>query len=194
VHVGLGTVPFLAEQSQRLARLVQAIHGETDALLARITSPALVFHETRQSEHLTIGWVFDSFPRRHRGQRDAIVTFPNVPQALREKVQAAYPGRACWYFRRDPTTEAATLVPCSAATALMDRSSADDALPLWIRPTAYRVTNFDQLHSNSLRRVRDATGRPVVLCCSLEQLRSLGAAIERAEFERCITDSPRGAD
>jgi hypothetical protein len=194
VHVGLGTVPFVAEQTLRLARLAAAIHGETDALLARIQAPALVFHEGRASEHLSVGWVFDTFPRRQRGQKDPLVTFPNVPEALRTKVQAAYPGRSCWYFRRDPSTEAASLVPCSEARALMNRTEPDEAPPLWIRPTAYRMTNFDQLHSNSLRRLRDASGRPLVLCCALEQARSLGMAVERAELARCVEDSPRGGD
>lgn len=190
VHLALGTVPFVGEQSLRLARLVAAIHGDSDAALARVTPPAIVFHELRQSEYLMVGWALDSFPRRNRGRSEPVVTFPNVPETLRARVLAEYPGRACWYYRRDPDTAAARIVPCAEAVALMNRSPDDDGRPLWIEPTAYRLTGFDPRHANSLRHVRDAAGRRAVLCCALDESERLGAVIEPAERQRCLSRSP----
>jgi len=190
VHLALGTVPFVGEQSLRLARLVSAIHEDSDAALARVTPPAIVFHELRQSEYLMVGWALDSFPRRNRGRNEPVVTFPNLPAALRARVLAEYPGRACWYYHRDPDTAAASIVPCAEATALMNRAPGDDARPLWIEPTAYRVTGFDPRHSNSLRRRRDATGRRAVLCCALDEGETLGAVVDPAERARCLPRSP----
>jgi hypothetical protein len=189
VHLGLGTLPFIGEQSLRLARLVSAIHDESDAALARVTPPAVVFHELRQSEYLMVGWLLDSFPRRNRGRSEPVVTFPNVPETLRARVLAEYPGRACWYYRRDPDTAAASIVPCAEATALMNRPLDDDARPLWIEPTAYSVTGFDPRHSNALRHRRDAAGRRVVLCCALDEAEKLGAVVDPAERNRCLTRS-----
>jgi hypothetical protein len=190
VHLALGTAPFVAEQSLRLARLVGAIHDDSDAALARITPPAIVFHELRQSEYLMAGWLFDSFPRRNRGPSEPVVTFPNVPEALRAQVLAEYPGRACWYYHRDPETAAASIMPCSETTALMNRPLNDDGRPLWIAPTAYRLTSFDPLHSNAVRHRRDAMGRRVVLCCALDQAETLGSVIEPSDRARCLSRSP----
>jgi len=190
VHLALGTAPFIGEQSLRLARLVGAIHDDSDRALARVTAPAVVFHELRQSEYLMVGWLLDSFPRRNRGRSEPIVTFPNVREALRAQVLAEYPGRACWYYHRDPNTAAASIVPCAQASSLMNRPPDDDGSPLWIEPTAYRVTGFDPRHSNSLRHRRDASGRRVVLCCALEEAEKLGDVIEPSERERCLSRSP----
>ncbi|HEV8550459.1 MAG TPA: hypothetical protein VGQ57_15550, partial [Polyangiaceae bacterium] len=121
VHFGLGTLAFFGEQGARLARLIETIHADSDRALARVEQPALVFHETRDSEQRSAGWVFDSFPERRRGQRDAVVTFPNLPPAFRNRVMAQYPGRHCYYYRRDPATEVAELRPCAGNEALMNR-------------------------------------------------------------------------
>jgi hypothetical protein len=188
LHFALAALPFGIEQTARLSRLVDAIHADSDRVLARIEPPAILFHETRASESRPTGWVFDSFPERNRGTRDAIVTFPNVPERERARVLAAYPGRACWYYHRDPVTESVELKTCEAARALMDRTPTDDALPLWTRPTAYRLTNFNPLDAARLGHVRDAQGERVPLCCALEQGRRLGVPLKESLFGRCIAD------
>ena len=191
VHLGLGTSVFVGEQVWRLQRLVTTIHADSDAALARVTTPALVFHETRQSESRVTGWVFDTFPRRFRGHDDAIVTFPNVLPALRARVSAEYPGRHCYYYRRDPETEAATLTRCEDAGALMDRPSWDDeGRPLWLLPTAYKHTSYDPMHANAQRHVRDAKGDPVITCCGLRNLRDLGGSVPAEALTHCIEDGP----
>ena len=191
VHFLGGTVEYVIEQSLRLDRLVTTIHADADQALARVEPPALLFHETRDSEHRPAGWVFDSFPRRYRGKSDPVVTFPNVPPVLRTSVLREYPGRRCYYYRRDPETEAAELHRCDGAQALMDRPPwEDDARPLWIRPTAYEKTNYDPLHANALRHARDATGKRVVTCCALRGVALSGAPVLKSAFARCVEDGP----
>jgi len=191
VHLGLGTSVFVAEQVLRLERLSTTIHADSDAALARVTTPALVFHETRQSESRIAGWVFDTFPKRFRGHDDPIVTFPNVGPSLRARVLAEYPGRHCYYYRRDPETEAATLTRCEEARALMDRPFwEDERRPLWLVPTAYKVTSYDPMHENAQRRVRDAKGIPVSTCCGLRNLRESGAEIDAKALASCVQDGP----
>jgi hypothetical protein len=191
VHLGLGTAVFVGEQVLRLERLVTTIHADSDAALARVVAPALVFHETRQSETRIAGWVFDTFPRRYRGHGAAVVTFPNAVPALRARVLAEYPGRHCYYYRRDPETEAAVLSRCEDARSLMDRVPwEDDRRPLWLQPTAYKLTSYDPLHENARRRARDATGAPVATCCGLRNLQELGATVRPEALLRCIQDGP----
>jgi hypothetical protein len=191
VHLAFGTLSFLGEQTLRLARLIHTIHADSDAALARIEGPALLFYELRGSERRAAGWVFEAFPARFRGKSDRIVTFPNVPAAHRARILAEYPGRACWYYRREPFTEAAELLRCDAARKLMDRTIGDDdKLPLWIQPTAYRVTSFDPLASNSKRHARDAQGRIILTCCGLRELRELGVPVDATHLEHCVADGP----
>jgi hypothetical protein len=191
VHFGVGWLGFVVEQTARLERLVTTIHGDSDRELTRVTTPALVFHETRGSEQRSAGWVFDSFPERLRGQNDPIVTFPNLPPQFRAHVIAQYPQRNCYYYRRNPETERAELRRCGDAVALMDRPPwEDEARPLWIQPTAYRLTAYDPLHSNAGRHAHDAQGRRVVTCCALRTLRELGAPVPEAVQARCTADGP----
>jgi len=191
VHVTLGTLAFDAEQTWRIARLVALVHEDSDAALARIHAPAILFHEVRGSERRAIGWVFDTFPERNRGHRDQVVTFPLVPALLRAQVRAAYPGRDCFYYRRNPDSEAAELRHCEDATALMDRSIADDdRRGLWIEPTAYRVTPFNPGAANRRRRVFDKSGYGVVTCCALRELAQYGVKIRPETTARCIEDGP----
>jgi len=191
VHFLGGTAEFVVEQSLRLDRLANTIHADADRALARIAAPALLFHETRGSEHLIAGWVFDSFPRRYRGKNDPVVTFPNVPPALRAQVLRAYPGRRCYYFRRHPETEAAELHTCAEAQALMDRPPwNEEERPLWIRPTAYDKSDYDPLHANAVRHARDATGERVVTCCALRGMAVMGAPVLKSAWARCVEDGP----
>jgi hypothetical protein len=195
LHLVFGTGLFLGDETARLSRLVTAIHADSDAALAKMELPAVVFHETKGSEVLIHGWVFDSFPRRYRGLHDPVVTFPNVPEAARAGVLRAYPGRACYYYRRNPATSAAELRRCAEAGALMDRPYAlDEERPLWIQPSAYKLTSYDPFHSNAARRVRDAQGLPIVSCCGLKGIAALGAKVKPAAFARCVTDGPDAPD
>jgi hypothetical protein len=190
VHLALGTLTFDIEQGARVNRLVHAIHADSDRALAQLEAPALVFHELRASESRPTGWVFDSFPERNRGKSDPVVTFPNLPPALRAEVLAAYPGRSCWYYRRDPDTERAELRRCEDARELMDRTfGPDDGRPLWIQPTAYSKTDFDPFRAMSEGHLRDAQGRRLLLCCGVRQSARLGAPVVPSAFARCIEDS-----
>jgi hypothetical protein len=191
VHFVLGTLGFVAEQTFRLERLVTTIHADADRALARVEAPAIVFHEGRGSERLIAGWVFESFPRRQRGKTDRIVTFPNVPPRFRAAVLREYPGRRCYYYRRNPHSAAPELSSCAAAQALMDRVPwEDDERALWIEPTAYQKTSYDPLHANAVRHRRDAQGLRVVTCCALRSMAAFGAPVLPAAFARCIEDGP----
>lgn len=191
LHLALGTGLFLADETARLSRLVTAIHADSDAALAKLKAPAVLFHESKPSELLVAGWLFDSFPRRYRGLRDPVVTFPNLPERGRNAVLGAYPGRACYYYRRHPGSAAAELYRCEDARALMDRPyGLDDERPLWTPPTAYEKSDYDPFRSNGARRVRDGDGRPLVSCCSLKSMARLGAAVPPRALARCVPDGP----
>jgi hypothetical protein len=191
-HVALGTTSWFGEQTLRLARLVEFIHADSDALLARIPSPALLFHELRGSESRATGWVFDSFPKRFRGLEDPVVTFPMLVPALRAEVQKAYPGRSCWYYRRNPISEAAEVHRCDDVPALMDRVFApDEVTAIWIRPTAYNVTDYDAGRAIANRRRLDASGKPMLLCCGMRYATKLGARVRPEALATCVEDGSR---
>jgi hypothetical protein len=190
-HVALGTTSWFGEQTLRLARLLKAIHEDSDALLARVNTPAIVFYEMRGSETRPTGWLHDHFPKRFRGQQDPIVTFPILLPQLRERVHAAYPGRSCWYYRRNPQTEDAEIHRCEDVPELMARMfTPDDATALWIRPTAYNLTSYDPELANRQRRRLDATGQSMVRCCSIRDALKLGAPALSKARARCIEDGP----
>ena len=148
-------------------------------------------YERRPGETRASGWVHDPFPKRFRGAADRVVTFPNLGPKLEAEVRRAYPGRACFYFRRDPRTEAALVTRCEESRALMARDLAsDDATPLWVRPTAYSRTSFDPSAANRERRVLDARGRPFMPCCAVRDLRELGLDVEPEIARRCVDDGP----
>jgi hypothetical protein len=189
VHLSLGTATFVFEQSARLWRLVETIHRDSDVALAKIRPPAILFHEIRASERRAAGWVFDGFPERNRGLNDAVVTFPNVAPNLRAQVLALYPGRTCWYYRRDPDSERAKLERCEDARELMDRSIADDERrSLWIRPTAYDLTDFDPFGGITRGHMRDSKGRAALLCCMVSELHRLGMQVREDAERRCVPD------
>lgn len=191
IHATLGTAVFDAEQAARVTRLVHAIHADSDAALARIHAPAILFHEVRGSERRAVGWVFDTFPERNRGHSDGVVTFPLVPAPFRAQIRAAYPGRECFYYRRDPETAAAELHRCEDARALMDRPfAADDRRDLWIEPTSYRLTPFNPFEANRKRRLFDKNGHGVVSCCALQELTQYGVKIRPEIANECVADGP----
>jgi hypothetical protein len=188
VHAALGTLGFIAEQTFRLERLVGFIHRDSDAALARIPAPALLFHAWHAGEVQVTGWVFDSFPRRFRGQDDAIVTFPWLPAAYRARIAERYPGRSCWYYRRNPDDGSPELHRCESAGALLDPAERASNRTLWVRPTAYSKTSYDPVGANIGRRLRDAQGRRIVTCCALRNAEKLGAKIDHSY--PCVKDGP----
>jgi hypothetical protein len=190
VHVVFGTFGWLGEQTLRLTRLVAAIHDDADRALASVAPPALVFYERRGSETRPLGWVHDPFPKRWRGVRDPIVTFPHLGLARGERIRKAYPGRACYYYRRNPRTEASELRRCDDARELMARDVLDEERALWVRPTAYQRTDFDPARANRERRVLDAEGRPLLPCCAVRDLRELGLVVRPELAARCVVDGP----
>src|SRR5580658_3858002 len=166
VHVVAGTGSFFVVQTARLDRLVTTIHADADASLARIPDRAVLLYETRNSEVLRLGWVMAEFPRQYRSARDRVVTYSRPPRAYVAKLLAAYPGRSCWYYHRDPLSEQPELLSCSAAKAYLDRAFIDDERyrDVWVRSTAYKLTSFDPY--GDLARLK-----PVPLprpCCALE--------------------------
>jgi hypothetical protein len=189
LHLGLGTLGFTAEQAARLGRMMTHLHADSDAALAKLETPALLFHETRGSEVRIVAGVFDSFPRRLRAARDPVVTFPNLPVDRRARIQRAYPGRRCYYYRRNPETEAAEVHRCEDAAALMNqRFRNDEPRPIWIPPTAYELTSFDPFEANRARRVRDQRGHPLLGCCGLRAALALGAELHPNAFDRCSNE------
>jgi hypothetical protein len=191
VHALFGTAAFTLEQTARLSRLVRVIHADSDEALARVRTPALFFYETRASETRPAGWIFDPFPERNRGQADAIVTFPLVPASFRVEVSRSYPGRHCYYYRRDPDSERAELRRCEDAAALMDRSpGVDDGRPLWIPPTAYKLTPYSPLQANALRHRHDAFGTRRFSCCALREFENFGIAFDQKFLAACVEDGP----
>jgi hypothetical protein len=191
VHVTLGTLGWLGEQTFRLARLVRAVHEDADRALAKLPERSLLFYELRSSERRTLGWIDDPFPERFRADDASVVTFPNLGSEMNARIERAYPGRRCFYYRRDPRTAAAELRPCGPSRDLMARSLADEEeRPLWIRPTAYLETDFDPNAANRARRVRDDAGRPVLSCCSLRELRARGLEIDEGVVKSCVEDGP----
>jgi hypothetical protein len=189
LHLTFGTVVFTVEQAARLKRMVTLMHTDSDAAVAKLEKPALLFHETRGSEVRIIAGVFDSFPQRHRGSQDPVVTFPNLSAERRARIARAYPGRHCYYYRRNPETERAEVHRCADAEALMNRKFAQDELrPIWVVPTAYAVSDFDPTAANRARRVLDTQGRPLLGCCGLREAIALGAEVHPDAMARCVPD------
>ena len=183
VHVALGTGSFLVVQTARLHRLVEAIHADSDAALAKIPGRALLLYESRGSEVIHVGWLLDDFPRRYRSDGDRVVTYPRPPRARLDGLLARYPGRTCWYYHRDPATERAELLPCADAGAYLDRSFVDlsPARDLWIRPTAFKRTSYDPWAGIRALKTPGFLDQ-IRPCCILDDLRAQGA---RVQDSRC---------
>jgi hypothetical protein len=175
-HLVFGTGSFFVVQTARLERLVTTIHADADAALARIEGRAVLLYETRNSEVLRLGWVMADFPRQYRSDRDRVVTYSRPTRERLEPLLAAYPGRSCWYYHRDPLSERAELLTCDEAKSYLDRPFIDDLRyrDVWVRPTAFKRTGYDPY--GDLRRTEmHPLPRP---CCALEELRRSGAPIE----------------
>jgi hypothetical protein len=174
-HLVFGTGSFYVAETARLERLVATIHADADAALTRIAGPAVLLYETRNSEVLRMGWVMTDFPRQYRSDRDRVVTYSRPTRERLVRLLAAYPGRACWYYHRDPITERAELLTCDDAKKYLDRPFLDDLLyrDIWVRPTAFKRTGYDPYGDLSRLEIRP-TPRP---CCALEDLRRSGAPI-----------------
>jgi len=190
LNLALGTGTFLAEQTWRLDRLVTAIHRDSDRALASVTRPALLIHEMIPAEQRSLGWVFDSFPRRYRGLDDPVVTFPRLGPELMKQVFSTYRGRSCWYFHRRPRGGEAELLRCADARAFLDRPFVFDAdeRPLWVAPTAYRKTDFDPFRYTSARKLRDAEGQPRMPCCQVRRMAELGVDVLPKYYQTCVPE------
>ncbi len=125
VSFGLGSSAFLVYQTQRITRLVHAIHADTDAALARVRPPAVIYYDVRCSETLEVGWIHTQFPRRLRSPRDGIVAYPRPPVAELDAHRAHFKDRACWYYRRNPDSGKPELYRCEEARALLRRAYGD---------------------------------------------------------------------
>ncbi len=181
VHVAFGTGSFLVVHAARLHRLVTAIYADADAALARIPGEAVLLYETRRSETLPVGWLFDPFPRHYRSDRDRVVTYPRPARSRIAGLLASYPGRSCWYYHRDERTERAELLPCEQAGRYLDRGLDDIARDLWIQPTAFKKTSFDPWAE--IRAVTEARRSGDVPCCTLEEWAAMGADVQG---RRCV--------
>ena len=126
VHFALGSVSFTAYHTMRVDRMVTAIHGDVDQALARVERPAVLYYDIRCSEVLRNGWVHSPFPRRQRSSYDSVVTYPKPPPDRLASHLALFPGRSCWYFRRNPADGKPELYRCDQARALMRRPYNND--------------------------------------------------------------------
>jgi hypothetical protein len=123
-----------------------------------------------------MGWIITDFPRQYRSERDRIVTYSRPVRERLPKLLAAFPGRSCWYYHRDPLTERAELLTCDEAKAYLDRPFMDDLRyrDIWVRPTAYKRAGYDPYGDLQKTKIHPMP-RP---CCALEELRRAGATIE----------------
>jgi len=121
VNFAIATPAFLWTQTSRLNRLTHTIHDEVDARLARLEKPALLLYEWSCGESLRMGWIHSTFPKRWRTDRDDVITYARpLPRHVATYI-AQFPGRHCYYYRRNPDTWAPEVYPCEAAKDLMSR-------------------------------------------------------------------------
>lgn len=121
VNFGLGSASFITYHSQRMIRLVGAIHDETDAVLAQVEQPAVLYYDVRCSETLEVGWIHTPFPRRLRSPRDGIVAYPRPPVKDIASHLENFKGRSCWYYRRNPENGKPEVYRCEQARRLFLR-------------------------------------------------------------------------
>lgn len=188
----LGAGSFLAEQILRIDRLMDALHSDSDSAMAKVQTPALLFYEQWGAEVLNVGWIMSSFPQRHRGMTDKVVTFPRVSETAVARVREVYPGRSCYYYHRRHDDEQAELLRCEEAQAYLTRgfTTTDTRRALWIEPTAYKLTDYNPFVSLQAHTVRDAKGNPRYPCCVVDETRSLGGKVEPEVVQGCIVDGP----
>lgn len=148
VHFGLGTLGFTLEQTSRLRREVEAIHGPIEAALAPIQAPAILMTEILRGEQNNLGWIHAGFPRRAWSHSDPIVVFPRVwvPGGF-EAARRVYPGRDCWYYRVHPETREPELWRCEDAKHLIFRPLQYVPLELEVEPTAMQLGWYDPVAS-----------------------------------------------
>jgi hypothetical protein len=128
------TVPFLAEQSARLYRLVDEIHAPFDAIVEAAPRPLLVLYELRPSEVRTRGWVGTSIPRIRFDAQDAYFGLRPDPTYVDEVMR--YAGkRTCLYVRAHPVTNVLESRRCEDAQELIRRPFTRYPGP-WIPSTA----------------------------------------------------------
>lgn len=134
----LGTAGFLVEQGARLHRLADTIHAPADAVLAAMTPPALLLHETSPQEAIHLGWVF-GFPVRERDPAAPVLTFPRGNPEQAAQLRRAFPERDCWYYRLDPQRMAPQLLRCERAEALLARPRPLAGPRMFVPSTARRL-------------------------------------------------------
>jgi hypothetical protein len=192
----LGAGSFQLEQFLRMARLMTAVHSDSDRALASMQKPALLFHEPWWPEAHYLAWAA-AFPRRFRGQADGVVNFPRLPEPFLTRVREVYPNRHCYYYHRRGDDEAAELLRCEDAQAYLRRElipKDDGRRALWIAPTAYKKTDFDPFSALAKDRIRDPQGRALGPCCALEELQSFGMNTPAEPGRTCVPDGPSTAD
>jgi hypothetical protein len=195
IAVGLlfGTGSWVLEQGARLTRLVTTIHRDTDRALATLPAPAMVVYEPLGSERQERGWVFDAFPKRFRDPEATIVTVPRVVPDMAARAARSYPGRACFYFHYRPGTSQPELLPCSEAKKWMERpvlasdEDGSESVRRFVeRSTAYFKSDYAPVPYLARQRVRDASGRPVALCCQVRALEKSGGVSQSLALQRCL--------
>ncbi|HXK20398.1 MAG TPA: hypothetical protein VNG33_21460 [Polyangiaceae bacterium] len=188
--LALGTGSWVLEQGLRLERLVSTIHQHSDAALSRITPPALLIYETRETEIVRRGWVSDAFPRRFRDPASPIVTWPRVVPDIQARAALVYPGRQCWYFHYRPGTNSPELLRCEDAAAWLERPvldvDADDQRPFVVRSTAYLKTDYNPTLANAGHRLLGPDGVRRPLCCQIRALHLLGIRAELPGANHCV--------
>ncbi len=121
VQFVLGTGVFVAYQSARISRLLDAIHGPVDHKLAQVDTPALVLYEDSCAEKLVHGWVLTGVGRRWWGSGHPVVTYPRPGGKAVETYLQRYPNRHCYYLRVDPSTRQWQMLSCEQAMPLLER-------------------------------------------------------------------------
>ncbi len=125
VNFVLGAAPFYTYQTQRVWRLVDAIHADTDSLLERVERPSVLYYDVRCSETLEVGWIHTQFPRRLRSPRDEIIAYPRPAVKDIDAHLAHFKDRSCYYYRRNPHSGKPELYRCDEARRLMRRPYSD---------------------------------------------------------------------
>ena len=142
VHVVVGTGSFLYSEGSRLHRLALYNHADANRTLEVVKRPALLLYETRCSEQLSHGWLFNGFPRRQWSDRDDVVTLAKPPARFLPRYLQRYAKRHCYYYRRNPEDARAELHRCDSPSGrrLLSRPPLTRREGcLWIKPTAVKA-------------------------------------------------------
>ena len=147
VHLVLGTSWFVVENARRIERELGFVHGPAEAILERVTPPALLLFETAPQENVRLGWINGGFPKRWRHPQAPVVTYPRGNAETARALRDHYSERSCWYYRVDPVRMEPTVHRCEDVEALMARPERLPGPPLGIASTAMRKKLLDPFAS-----------------------------------------------